>query len=90
MEHVYCLITFDSAFGAVQAHKVLEEAGLSAHIMPTPREVTASCGLSLRLPPADYRAVRQVLDGVPDCRVGCRYYQMRYDSNSRSLCPMED
>lgn len=90
MEHVYCLIAFDSAFGAVQAHKVLEEAGMSAHIMPTPREVTASCGLSLRLPPEDYRSVREVLDSVPDCRKGCRYYRMSYDPNSRSIRPMED
>ncbi|OUN08169.1 hypothetical protein B5G43_01960 [Flavonifractor sp. An92] len=84
-EHIYCLIAFDGALGAVQARRTLEGAGLTAHIMPTPREISVSCGLSVRLPPEEYPQARAALES---CRGDCRFYRMAYGPGSRSLTPL--
>lgn len=44
------LITFDSTHHALRGEQILEQAQLGPDIIPTPREITASCGLSLSLP----------------------------------------
>jgi hypothetical protein len=43
----YCIITFESTHAAITAEKLLQ--GLRITVMPTPREVSASCGIALRL-----------------------------------------
>ena len=44
----YGLLTFDSTHTALRAELLRE---LSVRMMPTLREISASCGISLRLPP---------------------------------------
>lgn len=46
---IYYLFAFDSTTSAIAAQKRL--AGLDVIVMPTLREITAGCGLSLRLSP---------------------------------------
>ena len=46
----YCLITFSSSNGAIQAQRVLK-GHLPFQVMPVLREVSASCGIALRLAP---------------------------------------
>lgn len=36
---------------ALSAEKLAKEAGLTGKLMPVPREISTSCGLSLRLNP---------------------------------------
>ncbi len=43
------LITFVSTHHALKAEKLVAGAGLDFDIIPTPRAITASCGLSLEL-----------------------------------------
>lgn len=43
------LITFPSVHYAIRAEKVLRERGIEAKTIPTPRDISASCGLSLLL-----------------------------------------
>ena len=50
-KHSYCVIVFPDSRAAIRAQKALEQAGMPAPVMPTPRELTARCGLSLRCPP---------------------------------------
>ncbi len=63
----YDLVAFANASTAVSGRKALEEAGLRVCVMPTPREVSVSCGLSLRLPAEQWQNARAVLDalGIP-------------------------
>ncbi|QCX33609.1 DUF3343 domain-containing protein [Caloramator sp. E03] len=44
----YGLITFESVNFAMQAEAVLKGENIYHQIIPTPREITLSCGLSIR------------------------------------------
>ncbi|KAB3531773.1 DUF3343 domain-containing protein [Alkaliphilus serpentinus] len=41
------VIVFDSTHAAISAEKTLKELNIPIEIIPTPREITASCGLSI-------------------------------------------
>lgn len=42
------VIVFESTHYAIAAEKMLKEKNYQFHTIPTPREITASCGLSIR------------------------------------------
>lgn len=44
----YIIVTFDSVNFAMQTEAVLKSNGVSHQIIPTPREITLSCGLSIK------------------------------------------
>ncbi|SKA97500.1 Protein of unknown function [Caloramator quimbayensis] len=44
----YCIITFESVNFAMQAESVLKNENIYHQVIPTPREITLSCGLSIR------------------------------------------
>ena len=48
MREIYCLLAFDSTHDAIRAEELVTPLG--AAVMPTLREITASCGISLRVP----------------------------------------
>lgn len=45
----YYLAVFDSTHYALKFEKVIKDNGFKINIMPVPREITASCGISARL-----------------------------------------
>ena len=45
---VYGVLTFESTHHPISGEKVFKEAGLKFKTIPTPREITSSCGLSIR------------------------------------------
>ncbi|MGE5371234.1 MAG: DUF3343 domain-containing protein [Solirubrobacterales bacterium] len=47
----FCAVSFDTTSSALKAEKILKEAGVEFITIPTPREVTASCGLSVKVRP---------------------------------------
>lgn len=48
----FILITFASTHSAMKSEKILE--GLKPIMMPTLRQISASCGMSLRIAKEDY------------------------------------
>ncbi len=42
------VVLFHTSSSAMQAEAVLTRAGLAAKLIPTPRELSSDCGLSLR------------------------------------------
>lgn len=56
------LISFESTHMAIKSEKLLKEESLDIRIIPVPREITSSCGLSLRINPIDYKRSREILD----------------------------
>lgn len=56
------LISFESTHMAIKSEKLLKEVDLDIRIIPVPREITSSCGLSLRINPKDYKRSREILD----------------------------
>lgn len=47
-EQKFLLITFESINYASMAESCFKKNGMVYQVMPTPREITASCGLSIR------------------------------------------
>ena len=68
------LVAFRSGSAAAAAQRALREAEVPAAMMPTPRRLTESCGLSLRFSPRDAQRVRAVLDGLFSDPADCRCY----------------
>lgn len=60
-EEVYYVIAFDSTHYAIQGEKELKNKGIDIKIIPTPREITASCGLSIRFKPEALNDVKNIL-----------------------------
>jgi len=60
----YCLITFPTTHSALHAEKVLQEAKASFLIVPTPREISSGCGLSVRIFGEDLDIVLRLLSSA--------------------------
>lgn len=56
---VYYVYTFASSHGAIEAQSVLKE--VHPTVMPTLRAISATCGISLKIPPEDIVRVRELL-----------------------------
>jgi len=57
----YCL-TFDSTHYAIKTEKKLKGNNLDVSIIPTPREISASCGLSIKFLELQKEDVCNLLD----------------------------
>lgn len=57
----YCVLTFATTSYALKAEKELIDSGAEFIIMPTLREISSSCGLSVKTYPEDLENVKQVL-----------------------------
>ena len=57
----FCLATFETTHGALKGEQVLENNALEILIIPTPREITASCGLSIKFDPDNLKVVQDLL-----------------------------
>ena len=56
----YYALAFDSTHMAVAAEKYLS-ARIAVSVMPTPRKITASCGISLRVELEDGQRLKELL-----------------------------
>ncbi len=55
------VITFRSTHHAMKTEKALKNANLDIKMIPTPREITASCGLSIKFKDEDRDAIFEIL-----------------------------
>ena len=55
-------VLFHTTSSALRAEKVLQRAGLTVKLIPTPREFSSDCGMALRFPWASAEEVRAALD----------------------------
>lgn len=55
------LLVFDSIHQALHAEKVLLKAGLFCEMIPTPREISTSCGQSIAVSATDLASVLEVI-----------------------------
>lgn len=58
----YCVVTFNSTQCALLGEKNLVERNVDLIVIPTPREISADCGLALKIFCRDLDLVRQGLD----------------------------
>lgn len=57
----YGVVLFHSTTHAIRAEKVLQRAGLTIKLIPTPRQISSDCGVALRFDPTDQDAVAATL-----------------------------
>ena len=60
MDNAYMIITFSSTHQAIHFERLLLKH-FAIELIPTPRDVSASCGLSLKFEPEDLDAILEVL-----------------------------
>jgi len=55
------VVLFHTTTSALRAEKILQKAGLSVKLIPTPRELSSDCGIALRFELSDRADVEQRL-----------------------------
>jgi len=57
----YLVITFESTHKAIKAEKQLES--LEVEIIPTPRQLSANCGISIKARVEDLEKIKEKMEG---------------------------
>lgn len=68
MVETFYLYTFSNTHGAIATEKLLKEAG--ATIMPVPRVISASCGISVRIKPENLELAKSIMSEKSDLEPG--------------------
>ena len=55
------VVLFHTTTSALRAEKVLQKAGLTVKLIPTPRELSSDCGMALRFELSDREEVENRL-----------------------------
>ena len=55
------IVSFNSTHHAIRTEKILTENNVKCTTLPTPREITASCGISIRFLYQDIEKVKEIL-----------------------------
>lgn len=76
MERNYYLLTFHSTHAAMAAERALTPH-LPVTVMPTLRQITAACGISLRVEPPFYSTLQKALEREIIPPRDCRLYSVR-------------
>lgn len=58
------IITFDSTHAAMDAEKKLISQSIKVHMIPTPRQITANCGLSIKIMGVEHEELLAVLKAL--------------------------
>lgn len=61
-EEHYLVVTFKSTHYTIQAEDVFKENGIGFKTIPTPREITVSCGLSILSALDDEAKISELID----------------------------
>jgi len=83
-EKIY-LITFDSTHHAIRGEKFLKEKNLDVRTIPTPREITASCGLSIKFNIDNLENVKEIIK-INDLVIKGIYELNKKDKNVKLIC----
>ena len=60
----YGVVLFHTTSAALRAEKVLQRAGLTVKLIPTPREFSSDCGMALRFAWAQVEQARAALEAA--------------------------
>ena len=61
MNEMY-VVTFNSTHYAIKFEKILKDADIKMMMIPSPREITASCGLSIKFDQSDVEKVTKHIE----------------------------
>jgi hypothetical protein len=54
----HCILVFESTHQVLKAEKALQQAGIRHEIIPTPKDLSSDCGMSIRV----YRSASATAD----------------------------
>ncbi|GAA0225996.1 DUF3343 domain-containing protein [Metaclostridioides mangenotii] len=60
MKEMY-IVSFNSTHHAIRSEKLIKEHEVAITMLPTPREISASCGLSVKFSKDDLEAIKKIL-----------------------------
>lgn len=79
----YYFISFENTNNAIQAEDYLKNNNYSITIIPTPREVSASCGLSIKF---NSGAINKINDFIDDGSIKAKgIYRLNNENGKRSI-----
>jgi len=85
----YYLLTFESTHAAISTEKILKPAGVT--IMPVPRFISASCGISIRIKPEQREQAEDLFREQSELTADdYAYYHIRPDSSNKNSPPLCD
>jgi hypothetical protein len=58
----YAVVLFHTTSAVMQAEKILKKAGFTIKLIPTPRQFSTDCGISIRFEADRQEAVRDALN----------------------------
>lgn len=79
----FAVITFHATSAALKAEKNLKMSGFKFVIIPTPREISSSCGLAVKIRPEDLEEVKSYLSSCNIDLSGC--YLVNKTGNKKSV-----
>ncbi|MCR2044383.1 DUF3343 domain-containing protein [Anaerosalibacter massiliensis] len=56
------ILTFESTHHAIEGEKLFKSIGLDFKTIPTPREITSSCGLSIKFYLKDINKIKEIIN----------------------------
>jgi len=77
----FILIAFDSTHLAIKVERILKGA-IDVEMIPTPRSITASCGLSIKAAQEEFDYVKETLKDADIERKLIRIYDMGCEKHS--------
>lgn len=86
LENAFYVITFESTHLAISTEKLLL-ASVAVEMVPTPREISASCGLSLKIKMEHLEQVIQALTDQP--KTGMKLYHMLRENGQKTATEKE-
>ncbi|WP_069650979.1 DUF3343 domain-containing protein [Caloranaerobacter ferrireducens] len=81
IKKAFCVVTFNSTNHAIQGEKILKDRNIEIKVIPTPREITASCGLSIRF---DKKFLEEVISCIQSAALNIKgIYEIMRENGKR-------
>jgi len=62
------VITFDSIHFVMKAEKILNKAGIATRLIPTPRKISADCGIAIEVDCESISQIKTLLENH-NCKI---------------------
>ena len=83
MELLYALAAFSDTSTAAMARRILQENDCDCVFMPTPRDISTDCGLSLRYSPDSAEDARELIEQIITKPDQCLFYTVYRSEGKR-------
>lgn len=84
MTENFGVITFATTSRAIRGEAVFDAEGLEKKIIPTPREISLSCGIAIRFPIDRFEYIRRELLDTGKLQVSAVYSYFKTDDGNRA------